>query len=632
MKRFFALILTFVLVVSLFAGIPVQAASIVAKGIDVSAWQGNINWNAVKADSHGNYAILRAYCAGKDTYFDTNYANAKAAGVPVGAYCFIYGTTTAAVQAEVNALLQVIEGKQFEYPIYIDIEDDNYHPLGMDYNANLVKMACEMLQDAGYFAGVYTYLYFTQSFVNMNLLTNYTTWIAEYNSSCNYTGAYAMWQYGCEGSVGGISPVDVNYCYEDFPTIMKSVGLNGYEVVDTQVNAVVDAINALPTTVTVNHQTAIEAARAAYNALTDTQKAKVTNLATLVSAEQKLAAAQAEAADKAAAKVVDDMIAALPAVNSLTLNDEAAVNAARDAYQDLALAQRNYVNNLGLLEAAEAKLSALQQQENNDKAAAQGVDSMIAALPGVNALTLNDKTAVNAARDAYQDLTLTQRNYVNNLNILEAAEAQIALLEKLLTDETAPAFVIEDVTARVGGTVTVAVGVKNNPGIVSAKVKVAYDANVLEVLSMEAGAFEGITFSPVTNNPLVFNWMDSIHPNNTTNGALVYITFKVRDTATAGTTPLTITYDGDDVFDYEYNNIAFGVINGTVNLIEYIPGDLNDDGVINNKDYSLLERYLNDWNVTISEEAADVNRDGKINNKDYSLLQRYLNDWDVELK
>ena len=117
MKRFFALILTFVLVVSLFAGIPVQAASIVAKGIDVSAWQGNINWNAVKADSHGNYAILRAYCAGKDTYFDTNYANAKAAGVPVGAYCFIYGTTTAAVQAEVNALLQVIEGKQFEYPL-----------------------------------------------------------------------------------------------------------------------------------------------------------------------------------------------------------------------------------------------------------------------------------------------------------------------------------------------------------------------------------------------------------------------------------------------------------------------------------------------------------------------------------
>ena len=83
MKKLCSLLLVFALVSTLFIGIPVQAASVVAKGIDVSAWQGNINWNAVKADSHGNYAILRAYCAGKDTYFDTNYANAKAAGVPI---------------------------------------------------------------------------------------------------------------------------------------------------------------------------------------------------------------------------------------------------------------------------------------------------------------------------------------------------------------------------------------------------------------------------------------------------------------------------------------------------------------------------------------------------------------------
>ena len=232
MKRLCAVLLTLALTLGLFVGITTtaQAATVVAKGIDVSYWQGgSINWNAVKNDSHGQFAILRAYCYGKDQYFDTNYARAKAAGVPVGAYCYIYGTTTAAVQSEVNALLSVIAGKQFEYPIYIDIEDTaTYANLGKQTVTNLVNTACKMLENAGYFAGVYTYTSFAASYIDMTQLTGYTTWIADYRGYVGYTGTYAMWQYGCEGSVGDISPVDVNYAYTDFPTIMKSVGLNGF--------------------------------------------------------------------------------------------------------------------------------------------------------------------------------------------------------------------------------------------------------------------------------------------------------------------------------------------------------------------------------------------------------------------
>ncbi len=231
MKKLLCVLLALIVTASTFAGIPVQAATVVAKGIDVSYWQGgNINWSAVASHDHGDFAILRAYCYGKDSYFDINYDRAKQAGVPIGAYCYIYGTTTAAVQAEVNALLSVIQGKQFEYPIYIDVEDaPSYSGLGRQTVTDLVNTACQMLEKAGYFAGVYTYTNFANNYIYMNQLTAYTTWIAEYNSTCNYTGDYAMWQYGCEGSVGGISPVDVNYSYMDFPTIIKNVGLNGYE-------------------------------------------------------------------------------------------------------------------------------------------------------------------------------------------------------------------------------------------------------------------------------------------------------------------------------------------------------------------------------------------------------------------
>ncbi len=227
MKRLCALLLTLALTLGLFAAAatPASAASIVAKGIDVSYWQGSgINWNAVKNSGHGDFAILRAYCYGKDTCFDINYANATAAGVKLGAYVYIYGTTTAAVQSEINALLDVIKGKHFDYPIYVDIEDyDTYQYVGAQTTTNLVAMACQMIKDAGFYPGVYTYTSFAASYIYMNQLTQYTTWIADYRGYVGYTGAYDMWQYGCEGSVGGISPCDVNYAYVDFPNIVNPI-------------------------------------------------------------------------------------------------------------------------------------------------------------------------------------------------------------------------------------------------------------------------------------------------------------------------------------------------------------------------------------------------------------------------
>ena len=128
-------------------------------------------------------------------------------------------------------------------------------------------------------------------------------------------------------------------------------------------------------------------------------------------------------------------------------------------------------------------------------------------------------------------------------------------------------FVVSTTEAGRGETVNVTVSIKNNPGIVSAKVKVAYDADVLELTDKAEGAFAGVAYGPTTNNPFVVNWVDSIHPNNTTNGALVTLTFKVKDGAAFGQSPITLTFDPDDVFDSNDANVTFTSTNGSINVV-----------------------------------------------------------------
>ncbi len=205
-----------------------------------------------------------------------------------------------------------------------------------------------------------------------------------------------------------------------------------------------------------------------------------------------------------------------------------------------------------------------------------------------------------------------------------------------VTDKTvssSAAFVVENVSARAGGTFDVKINTKNNPGIVSIKLLVNYDPSILTLVSAESRDFSGVSFSPVNNRPFVVNWVDAISPNNSTNGTVVVLTFKVKDNAVSGTsTSITVDYNSDDVYDSAYNNVYFGKQNGTVSITNRLSGDVNGDGNVNNKDLGLLQQYLNYWSVTIDELAADVNGDGKLNNKDYGLLQQYLNNWDVTLK
>lgn len=195
----------------------------------------------------------------------------------------------------------------------------------------------------------------------------------------------------------------------------------------------------------------------------------------------------------------------------------------------------------------------------------------------------------------------------------------------------APAFVVENVTAREGEEFTVAIRTERNSGIVSFKLKLGYDADVLELVSVTEQDFAGMSFSSTANNPFILNWVDAIHPDNTTNGVVALVTFRVKEGAPIGQTEITLSYDAEDVYDQSYDNVAFRVENGTVEIVDYVPGDVNGDGKVNNKDLGVLQQYLNEWDVKVVEKAADTNGDGKVNNKDLGLLQQYLNEWDVEL-
>ena len=183
---------------------------------------------------------------------------------------------------------------------------------------------------------------------------------------------------------------------------------------------------------TLEDKGAVEAARAAYEELTDTQKALVSNEEDLTAAETRIAelekeAAQAEA-DKKAAQAVEEQIAALPSVEELTLDNKGDVERARAAYEDLTETQKDLVSNVETLEAAEARMEEL-AQEAEDAEVAQTVIDMIDGLGEIE--SLEQKTDVEAARNAYESLTDSQKELVTNLEVLEAAEEQIAALEQM---------------------------------------------------------------------------------------------------------------------------------------------------------------------------------------------------------
>lgn len=203
-------------------------------GIDISKWQKGYPYD--KANAEGvKFAILRAgYDVSKDSQFETHYQNAKRLGWGVGAYWYTYAKSTAQAKKEAQAFLNAIKGKQFDYPVYLDIEDKSIRNLGKSKIDDIVITFCETLEAAGYYVGVYTNQDWYRNVLSGTTLNKkYDWWIAKWSTSEPTGVNYGIWQFGGEtnyirgNKVAGVT-TDQNYAVKDYPTIIKNAGLNGY--------------------------------------------------------------------------------------------------------------------------------------------------------------------------------------------------------------------------------------------------------------------------------------------------------------------------------------------------------------------------------------------------------------------
>lgn len=186
------------------------------KGIDVSKHQGIIDWKKVK-EGGVEFAIIRIGYGGsvpvKDEKFEENYKNAKANGLKVGTYLYSYANSESDVEAEVNSILKWLDGKTFDLPFYLDVEDKKTQgKLSVNELTNYVYNICERIEKAGYFTGIYASKNWLETKLDMNKLNRFTVWLAQWSSNPTYQGSYGLWQYTSDGSINGISGrVDMNY-------------------------------------------------------------------------------------------------------------------------------------------------------------------------------------------------------------------------------------------------------------------------------------------------------------------------------------------------------------------------------------------------------------------------------------
>lgn len=202
-------------------------------GIDVSHWQGSVDFKKAKA-AGVRFVMLNAgygrFDSQKDERFEENYKRAKAAGLGVGAYWYSYALNEEQALEEAKTFIKAITGKQFDYPVAFDIEDRTQSSLSAEKIGRIITAFCSYLEKQGYYVSLYSYVSFLENKVPASVRAKYDIWVANFDvSKPSYSGTYGMWQYTSSGSISGVTgKCDCDYAYKDYPALMKSLGKNGY--------------------------------------------------------------------------------------------------------------------------------------------------------------------------------------------------------------------------------------------------------------------------------------------------------------------------------------------------------------------------------------------------------------------
>ena len=190
----------------------------VARGIDVSNFQGTIDWNQVKAAGI-EFAILKVGPVyGKpDSTFERNATECERLGIPYGVYYYSYARSVADANKEADRTLAWLGGHHPSLPVYYDLED-NYilqdPNFSKDKLAQIAQTFCNRMEAVGFKSGIYANLNWFNNYLNSPSLSGYDHWVAQYNWRCDYAGSYSFWQYSSSGNVPGVNGrCDMNYCF-----------------------------------------------------------------------------------------------------------------------------------------------------------------------------------------------------------------------------------------------------------------------------------------------------------------------------------------------------------------------------------------------------------------------------------
>ena len=198
------------------------------KGIDLSTWDDVVYWDTLKNEV--KFVILRAGYGrdNTDNLFENYYKKCKQYGIPVGAYWYGKAQSVSEAETEANSFLKRLKGKQFEYPVYYDIEDKLMLNQGTTTISNMLEKFCTILENNKYYCGVYSSKYYLENYFTKRVLEKYDVWLAHYASSTSYKG-HTIWQYTDTGTLKGKpGDCDLNWCYYNYPPLIKSKHFNGY--------------------------------------------------------------------------------------------------------------------------------------------------------------------------------------------------------------------------------------------------------------------------------------------------------------------------------------------------------------------------------------------------------------------
>ena len=208
------------------------------KIIDISEHNGNIDFKKVKEDGIDGIIIRVGWIGNSknhclDKKFEEYYSKAKYYGFKIGFYVYSYCKSVQTLRNGVNWLLNAIENRNCDLPVFLDLEDSTIKNIGNENLTNQAIQFCKIVENSGYKAGVYASRYWFLNVLDINKLLNYKIWLAEWNGKESHTLGYKvdLWQYSSKGKVKGINGnVDLNKCLCDCLDTKKKNNINGDDV------------------------------------------------------------------------------------------------------------------------------------------------------------------------------------------------------------------------------------------------------------------------------------------------------------------------------------------------------------------------------------------------------------------